>query len=76
MNPTSGTCFSERIKIWVTGKVLKKKKPQMQQKIENRKYGLKMAANKPFEILRHQLSRQKWENHFPEGIFPRNLAHK
>ena len=52
------------------------KKPKRSKKIENRTYGFKMAANKPFEISQHQLSRQKWEKHFPEGIFLRNLAHK
>ena len=48
------------VEIWVTGKVLQK--TQMQQKIENRTYGFKMAANKLFEISRHQFSRQKWES--------------
>ena len=39
-------------------------------------YDFKMAANKPFEISRHRLSRPKFEKHFPKGIFLRNLAHK
>ena len=34
-----------------------------------------MAAKKPISISRHKISDQKWENHFPEGIFPWNLAH-
>ena len=28
-----------------------------------------MAAKKPISISRHKISDQKWENHFPEGIF-------
>ena len=28
-----------------------------------------MAAKKPIFISRHKISDQKWENHFPEGIF-------
>ena len=30
----------------------------------------KMAAKKPISISRHEVSDQKWENYFPEGIFP------
>ena len=44
-------------------------------KIENRIYNYKMAAKKTISISRHKISDQKWENHFPEGIFPWNLAH-
>ena len=44
----------------------KKKK----KKIENRTNRFKMADNEQFEISWHQLSSQKWENHFPEEIFP------
>ena len=62
------------VEIWITGKTPKQLKRS--KKIENQIYGFKMAANKLFEISRHQLSRQKWENQFPEGIFLRNLAHK
>ena len=43
--------------------------------IENRIYNYKMAAKNPIFISRHKISDQKWENHFPEGIFPRYLAH-
>ena len=28
-----------------------------------------MAAKKPISISRHKISDQKWENHFPKGIF-------
>ena len=28
-----------------------------------------MAAKKPISFLRHKISDQKWEDHFPEGIF-------
>ena len=34
-----------------------------------------MAVKKPISIARHKISDQKWENLFPEGIFPWNLAH-
>ena len=33
-----------------------------------------MAAKKPISISRHKISNQKWENHFPEGIFPWNFS--
>ena len=49
----------------------KKKK----KKIKNRIYNYKMAAKKLISISRHKISDQKWENHFPEGIFLLNLAH-
>ena len=29
----------------------------------------KMAAKKTISITRHKISNQKWENHFPKGIF-------
>ena len=51
-----------------TDKVIQKNK--IQQKIENRMYNYKMAAKKTISILRHKIADQKWENHFPEGIFP------
>ena len=35
----------------------------------------KMAAKQPISISRQKISHQKWEKHFPEGIFPWNLAH-
>ena len=44
-------------------------------KIENRIYNYKMAAKKPISILRHKISDQKRENHFPKGVFPWNLAY-
>ena len=63
------TNFSLKL-FWVTGKVLKKQQQQQQpkrsKKIENQTKGFKMAANKPFEILRHQLSSQKCETIFPK----------
>ena len=34
-----------------------------------------MVAQKPISISWHKIADQKWENHFPEGIFPWNLAH-
>ena len=39
-------------------------------KIENRIYNYKMVAKKTILISQHKISDQKWENHFPEGIFP------
>ena len=60
-----------------TAKKKKKKKIKNQKSKIGRIYGFKMATNKPFEISRRQLSCQKWENYFPNGIkFLRNLAHK
>ena len=64
-----------------TDKVIQKnqntatKKKKKKKKNENRIYNYKMAAKKPMSISRHKISDQKWENHFPEGIFPWNLAH-
>ena len=57
-----------------TDKVIQENQ-KFSQKIENRIYNYKMAAKKPISISRHKISDQKWENHFPEGIFPWNLAH-
>ena len=56
--------------MWATDK-----EPKYSKKIENQMYNYKMAAEKPISISRHKISDQKWENHFPEGIFPWNLAH-
>ena len=36
---------------------------------------LQNGGQKTIFIMRHNISDQKWENHFPEGIFPWNLAH-
>ena len=57
-----------------TDKVIQKNQ-NTKKKIENQIYNYKMAAKKTSSILRHKISVQKWENHFPEGIFPWNLAH-
>ena len=57
-----------------TDKVIQKNQ-NTTKKIENQIYNYKMAAKKQISILRHKISDQKWENHFPEGIFPSNLAH-
>ena len=32
--------------------------------------GQKKKNKKPISISRHKISDQKWENHFPEAIFP------
>ena len=52
-----------------TDKVIQKNQ-NTAKKIENQIYNYKMAAKKPILISRHKISDQKWENHFPEGIFP------
>ena len=48
-----------------TDKVIQKN----QNTAKKSKYNYKMAAKKPISISRHKISEQKWENHFPEGIF-------
>ena len=55
-----------------TDKVIQKNQNTAKKKIENQIYNYKMAAKKPISISRHKISDQKWENHFPEGIFPWN----
>ena len=57
-----------------TDKVIQKNQ-NSEKKIKNRIYNYKMAAKQPISISWHKISDQKWENHFPEGIFPWNLAH-
>ena len=57
-----------------TDKVIQKNQ-NTAKKIENRIYNYRMAAKKPISISRHEIADQKWENHFPKGIFPWNLAH-
>ena len=59
----------------VIQKTKTKTKTKYSKKIENPKYNYRMTAKKPISISRHKISDQKWENHFPEGIFPWNLAH-
>ena len=50
---------------------------QQQQQKSDLAFGFKMAAIKPFEISRHQLSCQKCRgNHFPKGVLPKKLAYK
>ena len=58
-----------------TDKVIQKNQKYSKKKVKNRIYNYKMAAKKPISISRHKISDQKWENRFPEGIFPWNLAH-
>ena len=60
--------------MWATDNLIQKNQ-NTAKKIENRIYNYKMAAKKPISISQHKISDQKWENHFPEGIFPWNLAH-
>ena len=39
---------------------------------KNRKSDIQLqnGGQKPISISRHNISDQKWENHFPERIFP------
>ena len=57
-----------------TDKVIQKNQNTYQQ---NRKSDIQLqnGGQKTISISRHKISDQKWENHFPEGIFPWNLAH-
>ena len=55
-----------------TDKVIqKKKKKNTAKKKKNRKSDIQLqnGGQKPISIWRHKISHQKWENHFPEGIF-------
>ena len=54
-----------------TDKVIQKN----QNTAKKSKIGYTIMAKKPISISRNKISDQKWENHFPEGIFPWNLAH-
>ena len=56
-----------------TDKVIQKNQNTAKKKSKIEYY--KIAAKKPISISRHKISDEKWENHFPEGIFPWNLAH-
>ena len=51
-----------------TDKVIQENQNE-QKKIENRIYGYKMAAKNLNSNTQHNISHQKWEKHFPEGIF-------
>ena len=44
-------------------KIKKKKNPQSDIQLQN-------GGKKPISISQHKISDQKWENHFPEWIFP------
>ena len=68
--------FPNEFLCWNLSHCYSTPKTQKQLKIDNPTFSLKMAAKNPIEILGLQLFCQKWENHFPDGIFPYNLAHK
>ena len=71
MDPNSEKYFPEWIWQWNAGHLFNNpKEPKYCKKIENQIYNYKMAAKKTISISRHKISDQKWENHFPEGIFP------
>ena len=57
-----------------TDKVIQKNQ-NTAKKIENQIFNYKMAAKKAIAISRHKIFDQKWENHFPKGIFYWNLTH-
>ena len=57
-----------------TDKVIQKNQNTAKQKWKS-DIQLQNGSQKTISISRHNISDQKWENHFPEGIFPWNLAH-